>query len=376
MKRKLTTSFMRIRKVRLIGFRNYTDQTAEFGPGLNILVGANGQGKTNLLEAVCFLSTTKSHRHASDEEMMKDSAEYFQLDCTTETEDGPSRLSAIIHRKGKTFCVRGEPVRRMSEYVGKLNAVIFSPLDMNLFDSSPTERRRFLDIELGKMSGIYIRFLNQYTQLLKNRNALLKKENPDLQLLDAISEQMVKPQAEIIRKRHHFISQLNATVSEYYRKLSGTKAEIKLEYESMVPYHADDTILQELIQNRQNKTRERDLILRQTNFGIQREDMEFWINNHPVKTYASQGQKRMIIIALKLALVNLIKERTGEYPVLLLDDVLSELDAERRNALIELLPEEVQTIITATEKEAIDQRLWNQARIWKIEKGSAVLWKN
>ena len=367
---------MRIRKVRLIGFRNYEEAIVGFRPGLNILIGNNGQGKTNLLESVYFLSTTKSHRRASDEEMMMTGKEYFQLDCITENDDGSSRFSAVIHKKGKTFCVRGEPVKKMSDYVGKLNAVIFSPLDMGMFDSSPTDRRRFLDIELGKMSKIYITFLNQYSNLLKNRNIALKKEVPDRVLIDAISEQMVGPQTEIIRQRYHFIQQLNRTVSEYYRKLSGTGGKITLAYESMVPYHADDSILRGLIQNRINNTLERDLITRMTNTGIQREDMEFFLDGHPVKAYASQGQKRMIIIALKLSLVNLIKERTGEYPVLLLDDVLSELDESRRNALIELLPEGVQTIITATEKEAIDPRLWNKAKIIKIEKGSAAEWMN
>ena len=195
-------------------------------------------------------------------------------------------------------------------------------------------------------------------------------------LIDAISEQMVGPQTEIIRQRYHFIQQLNRTVSEYYRKLSGTGGKITLAYESMVAYHADDSILRGLIQNRIANTLERDLITRMTNTGIQREDMEFFLDGHPVKAYASQGQKRMIVIALKLSLVNLIKERTGEYPVLLLDDVLSELDESRRNALIELLPEGVQTIITATEKEAIDPRLWNKAKIIKIEKGSAAEWMN
>lgn len=363
---------MFIKKLKLSSFRNYRNVEVDFNPGLNIFVGKNGQGKTNLLESIYFLSTTKSHRRANDLQMLQYGEEFFEIDCTGENENGPISYAAIIHKKGKNFILRGEAIKKMSDYVGKLNVVIFSPLDMNLFDASPTERRRFMDIELGKMSKIYITYLNRYSQLLKSRNAALKEEPVNEMLVDTIAEQMLQPQVEIIRYRHQFIEQLNKYITEFYQKISETDSKVNIEYESMVVYHSDQKVLEGLIASKQKHTRDRDFILKQTNSGIQREDIEFYLDSHPVRIHASQGQKRMIIIALKLSLVKIIHEKIGEYPVLLLDDVLSELDEDRRNALINLLPEGVQTIITATEKEAIDERLLSKAKIMQIEKGSIV----
>lgn len=365
---------MKIKNLRLRSFRNLKDVSVVFSPGLNIILGSNGQGKTNLLEAVYYLSTTKSHRNVDDQQLITSGEEFATLDCKALYQQHEVAYSAVIHRKGKTLCINQQPLRKVSEFVGKINAVIFSPLDMNLFDSSPGTRRRLLDIELGKMSTLYITFLNQYSQLLKNRNNYLKQGINDLNLLEAINQQMITPQLEVIKQRNYLVNRFNEEITPLYRQLSKTDSTVKIDYLSVIPYNADEQEMSNQLVAKQKSYEERDILTKQTNFGIHREDLAFWLDNQLVENYASQGQKRMIIIALKLALLKIIREKTDETPILLLDDVLSELDLNHRNALIQLLPEEVQTIITATDKNNIEPELLEKAQLLKIEKGCVSTW--
>lgn len=367
---------MNVRKIRLRGFRSYHSAEVEFAPGLNILLGENGQGKTNLLESIYFMSTTKSHRGATDAEMIQYGEDFFTIDALMNDPDHLiDSCSAVIHKKGKTFCVNKNAVKRISDYVGKINAVIFSPVDMTLFDASPKARRRFMDIEIGKISHIYLSALSRYNQLLKERNALLKREYVQPELLEAIDQQMHRPQIEIIRQRKIFIDQLNRQISQLYERISGTEEKVFIRYFPTVPFQSDEQLMREELSQKQEASRERDIATGMTNTGIQREDIGFLLNAHPVEAYASQGQKRMVIIAQKLSLLEFIRERTQEYPILLLDDVLSELDPKRRNALVELLPDNVQTVITATDESSLDPGLLEKANLMEVKKGSVLPWQ-
>ena len=365
---------MYIDQIRLKSFRNYDQCSINLTNGINIFIGKNGQGKTNLLESIYFMSTTKSHRNIEDVQLIKMNEEFSCVDCHTCYDSHDVWYSAVIHKKGKTLCIRNQAVKKVSEFMGKINAVLFSPTDMNLFDASPKYRRHFLDVELGKMSTVYINQLNQYNRLLKERNAYLKQDSLDSVLFDSITEQMILPQVFILKKRHVFIEKLNTYISKYYQLISDSDDVIDIQYESVVPYNIDDEIIKSDLVNKYVASRDRDIFLKQTNLGIHREDIIFRINNHDVLAMASQGQKRMIVIALKLALVSIIHEYTGEYPILLLDDVFSELDVYKRNRLVQMLPKKVQTIITTTDKNDLLDSIINQAVIYVIEKGSAEKW--
>lgn len=365
---------MYIDQLRLKYFRNYDSCSIDLIPGVNVFIGKNGQGKTNLLESVYFMSTTKSHRGIDDVQLIQFNQDFSCIDAHVCYEDQMSSYSCVIHKKGKTLCIRNQPVKKVSEFIGKINAVLFSPLDMNLFDASPKYRRRFMDVELGKMSMRYIGQLNQYNQLLKERNAYLKQDKVDSILLDTITEQMMEPQLQIIKKRFLFIRQLNDYVPNLYQKMSASDDVVRVHYQCMIEYNVDDALMIQQLQQKFASVKDRDLLLRMTNTGIHREDIAFTLNGHDVNVVASQGQKRMIIVALKLALVSIIHEYTGEYPILLLDDVLSELDVQKKNRLIHLLPKEVQTIITTTEKDDLLQSVIDQSLIYVVEKGSAKKW--
>ena len=365
---------MYIDQLRLKSFRNYDQCAITLTPGINIFIGKNGQGKTNLLESIYFMSTTKSHRNIEDVQLIKLNEEFSCIDCHTCYEDQKLWFSAVIHKKGKNLSIRNQSVKKVSEFIGKINAVLFSPTDMNLFDASPKYRRHFLDVELGKMSNVYINQLNTYNRLLKERNAYLKQDNVDRILFDAITEQMILPQVSIIKKRQLFVDKLNGYITKFYQLMTESDDVIKIKYDSVVNYDIDDEVIKHDLISKYETTRDRDLLLRQTNIGIHREDIVFTINDFDVLAMASQGQKRMIIIALKLSLVEIIHEYTNEYPILLLDDVLSELDNHKKNRLIQILPKKVQTIITTTDPEDLLDSILNQAVIYKIEKGSANQW--
>lgn len=365
---------MYIDQLRLKFFRNYDSCNINLNPGINIFIGKNGQGKTNLLESVYFLSTTKSHRGMEDIQLIQFNQDFACIDAHVCYENQSMIYSAVIHKRGKTLCIRNQPVKKVSEFIGKINAVLFSPLDMNLFDASPKYRRRLIDVELGKMSNQYITQLNQYNHLLKERNSYLKQERVDIVLLDTITEQMMKPQLQIMKKRYLFVHQLNEYLPKLYQEMSRSDDVVQVHYLSMIDYHVDDTVMLQNLQQKFDSLKERDMLLRMTNTGIHREDISFTLNGHEVNLVASQGQKRMIVVALKLALISIIHEYTGEYPILLLDDVLSELDVEKKNNLIHLLPKEVQTIITTTEKDDLLQSIIDRSLIYVVEKGSAKKW--
>jgi len=360
---------MYISSLHLKYFRNYIQGDFYFDKEKNIIFGNNGHGKTNLLEAIYYMSTTKSHRGVDDEEMIMLKESFANIDCHVQINDEKIKFSSVIHKKGKSLSIRNLPVKKVSEYIGKINAVLFSPTDMYLFDSSPSYRRKTVDLELGKMSEMYINQLNIYNKLLKERNAFLKQGIEDKSLLDSITQQMIKPQIQIIKKRKLFIDQLNMRVDKYYKMISDSSENISINYQSMMEFNSNEEELEKNIIRKYETSLERDYNLRQTNVGIHREDIEFMISNQSVVAFASQGQKRMIVVALKLALVEIVYEYTSEYPILLLDDVLSELDISRRNRMIEIIPKEIQTIITSTNKEDIMSDLLKNAKILEIEKG-------
>ena len=359
---------MYIESLRLKKFRNYSDQSIQLKNGMNLILGENGIGKTNLLESIYLLSTTRSHRNDDEKDMISFGEEFASVEATVVNKNGRDRLNIILHKKGKTLSLNNNMIKRNSEFIGKVNAVIFSPSEMNLFDDSPRERRRLIDMEIGKLSAGYMYNLSNYLKYLKQRNAYLKQGN-DKVMLDTYTEMIFDPQIKIIKERDSFINALNAYLSYFYNEISGSQNELKMVYKSFIKEKKDVNLMRKEIKETYDKMLERDVALKQTNIGIHREDYEFYLNDLNVAKYCSQGQKRMVILALKLALVQIIYQIKREYPILLLDDVFSELDSNHRICLIKLLPNSIQTIITTTDLREVSSIKKDNINIINITKG-------
>ncbi len=359
---------MYVSSIRLRNYRNYENQIIDFDKGMNIVIGNNGEGKTNLLESIYLLSTTRSHRVDDNKELIRFDCEFGNVEGNVVINNQNSKLSVVVQKKGKTLMINNNPVRKNSEFIGKLNAVLFAPDDMNLFDDSPRIRRRLFDIEIGKLYPVYMYSLSNYLKYLKERNNYLKG-NVDRLMLETLTEIMYEPQIMIIKERSKFINHVNRYLSYYYNQISGEKHELNIEYRSVINEKENEDVMKEQLTKLYENIRERDIYLKQTNSGVHREDYVFYLDGKDVSMYCSQGQKRTVILALKMSIVQIIYDIRKEYPVLLLDDLFSELDSNRRYNVLKMLPASVQTIITTTDAREAELIRDKNVNFISIEKG-------
>lgn len=361
---------MKIKTVKLKNFRNFNDFYAEFSSDINIFIGKNGQGKTNIIESFYVLSVCRSFRTHITQQLIKFNEDFSKINASIIANNHDLNLEMILSGQNKKAKVNGTDVNRTSDFVGYLNVVAFTPDDLNLIKGSPSQRRRFIDLELSKISPIYLFNLSKYNRLLKERNKFLKmlkeKGKSDDLYLEVLDEQMAKLQEEMIKKRIFFIEELEKYASIIYSKIANNDEIISLIYKS---YVAGNENLYEKILNKYKKNRQRDIKFMTTQDGIHKDDLKILLNGHEAIHYGSQGQLRTIVLSIKIALLELIKKEIGEYPVLLLDDVLSELDEKRKSMLLSLLDERIQTFITTTSLEDIDEGILKKAKIFMIENG-------
>ena len=338
---------MRVCSICLDGFRNYTNFSASFDPGVNVIWGENAQGKTNILESIYLSATTKSHRGNKDRELIKFEENEAHIRIHFEKQGIDHQLDMHLKKnKAKGVAIDRIPIRRSSDLLGQIPVILFSPEDLKIVKSGPSERRKFLDIELSQMERLYLYQLTNYNKILVQRNNLLKQirfQNNLIETLEAWDIQLVKYGSEVIKYREKFIKHLGEVCQKIHNKLTGGKEKILLEYDRDVGY---DSYLTELA-----KKRQKDLKYSTTTVGPHRDDISFIVNGIDIRKYGSQGQQRTAILSMKLAELEFVKKETGEYPLLLLDDVGSELDKERRNTLFSYLTKkEIQTIITTTDE--------------------------
>jgi len=360
---------MIIDRIKLKNFRNYQDCEIFLSAKVNVFVGDNAQGKTNLLESVSFISTTRSFRTSTDQDMIKNGEEFTKVVVSINDNESKLLLSGLVFKEGKQLLIQRQSVKKASEFIGLLNAVVFAPDDLALFDGAPRLRRRLCDLEIGKTNREYMRKLNQYQKTLKERNAFLKSGGNDDHYLDVLTDKLIDLQVFIIDERQKYITDLNEFVSEFYQLISKSEQSIKIQYFSPVD---DNVQARKLLFDKYQKNKERDKLLKQTQIGIHKDDLLFYLDEYTVQSYASQGQKRMIILSLKMALIKYIYGKTKTYPVLLLDDVLSELDSTRKKSLFELIPSEVQTILTTTDINDVKDYLPAYTKIFSISDGNIV----
>jgi DNA replication and repair protein RecF len=375
---------MYLKELQLKSFRNYADQLVKFEAHKTILVGDNAQGKSNLLESVELLATLKSHRTSRDRDLILEEQEIGQVFANLERHYGSAELSIILRRTGRrSLTLNHESVRRNMDFLGVINAVEFSCLDLDLVRGGPDVRRHWLDILLTQLEPIYAHILGQYQHILKQRNALLKnirkqQENNfssvdkphNIEQLKLWDQQLAEVGSRVTRRRARVLQRLTPLAQLWHEKISGKTEVLEIHYLPNVIAESDAP--QQVQQAFLNKIEQRhiaEIQLGTTVVGPHRDDLSFTINQTPAKSYGSQGQQRTLVLALKLAELSLIEEVIGESPLLLLDDVLAELDLHRQNQLLEAIQDRFQTLITTTHLNAFDSQWLKSSQILQVKAG-------
>ncbi len=355
---------MIIKSMSLQNFRNYESLNLQFDENTNIFYGDNAQGKTNILEAAYVSGTTKSHRGAKDREMISFDKEEAHI-CTRIEKNGITHKIDIHLRKNKTkgIAIDGIPIKKAGELFGIIYFVFFSPEDLGIIKNGPSERRRFIDMELCQLDRVYLHQLSNYNKILLQRNRLLKDlayRPDDKGVLDVLDLQLVKYGRQIIRIRKHFVEELDGLMVRIHDKLSGGREKMALGYE----YNVSEAEFEKELA----RGRERDLKLKTTSIGPHRDDISFLVNGIDIRKYGSQGQQRTSALSLKLSEIELVKKRVHDTPVLLLDDVLSELDGSRQNYLLNYI-HNIQTLITCTGLDEFINNRFSVDRIYRVSGG-------
>lgn len=348
--RKLYNLIMKIKSVKLVSFRNYDYQIVDFPMQITLVSGTNGQGKTNLVESVVVAATTKSPRTSNMSELVKDGSAETLVEILLERKFGQMNLSFTINAKGeKKFFINSNPVSKMSDVFGNLVVVYFSPDDLKIVSASPDKRRDFMDTDISELSGSYYNLIQRYNKVLLQRNKLLKTERDRALLLAQIGvwdEQLAQIASLIIKTRKSFIEKLKVPAKEALKYISSSKDDLEIEYVGVKGTSAEE-IKEELLKSLKFNL-ERDIELGYTSVGPHRDDIYFELNGKDARNFASQGQQRSIVLALKFAELEIFEKELGEEPILVLDDVFSELDTTRQRRLYEKMSK-YQTIITGTQ---------------------------
>ena len=359
---------MFIKKLSLKNFRNYGSAAIEFTKSINIMIGNNAQGKTSLIEGIYALSTTKSHRTSKDIQMIRFEQDFAKIDTVISIpDDDDVSLSLSITKKGKTAKYNGVPVSRLSAYIGKLKTVFFAPEDLDLIKGSPIVRRKFLNMEIGQIDPLYIHHLGSYSKILKQRNELLKNyvESESEQLmLEVFTQQLIPHLVYLLNKRAWFLESLMVHGSEVHAFITDSKEVISFEYVNSMRI---DEITEDALMAKFELLYANDKRMRTTTAGAHRDDFAVYLSGVNAHEFASQGQQRTSILSIKLAEIDLIYAETGLYPVLLLDDVLSELDANRQIKLLASMQGKTQTFITTTSVSGIYQEIINSSDVFVID---------
>ena len=358
---------MYISSLELADFRNIVSLHMDFSQGTNILYGENAQGKTNILESLFMISTTKSHRGVRDRDMIRFGMEESHIRSMIMKGGIDYRIDMHLRKnKSKGIAINGQRIKKASELIGLLHIVFFSPEDLGIVKNGPAERRRFMDMELCQLDGSYLHNLNQYNKTVENRNRLLRDMYQFPELQDTLSiwdEQLVNYGRKIIESRRGFIADLNEIVEEIHSKLSGNREHLTIMYEPNT--EVDD------FEEKLRRGRERDIHMKMTSVGPHRDDFSFLDGEIDLRRYGSQGQQRTCALSLKLSEIDLVKKVIGHRPVLMMDDVLSELDSGRQNYLLSTIGG-IQTFITCTGLDEFVNNRFKIDQVFRIENGACV----
>lgn len=367
---------MYLSELQLNHYRNYESVDVHFSPDTNVLIGENAQGKTNLLEAIYVLALARSHRTNTDRELIQWHEDFAKITGLVQRSAGKTPLELVLSQKGKKAKVNHLEQAKLSQYIGRLNVVLFAPEDLNIVKGSPAVRRHFIDMEFGQMSSKYLYNISQYKSILKQRNQYLKqlqrRQAKDLVYLGVLSDQLAAYGAEVTVARRQFLQQMEKWAQKLHQEITKDREVLTFKYQSQIPEEQLDQSVEELYQQFQTlyeKQQIREVEQGTTLIGPHRDDVQFLVNDKDVQAFGSQGQQRTTALSVKLAEIDLMKAQTGEYPILLLDDVLSELDDLRQTHLLKTFQNKVQTFLTTTSLENVKKEIIATPRVFTVTNG-------
>lgn len=358
--------YMYIRNIMILNYRNYNQLSMELGKNVNVFMGNNAQGKTNILEAIYYCGFAKSHRTNKDKELVRWGEENAYISVSIGRKRLDKKIDISILKDGrKAIKVNSNKINKIGELVGIFNVVMFSPEDLRIVKESPGIRRKFLDMEICQLNKKYYYNLVQYNKVLNQRNVVLKNRNFDLSMLDIYDTQLSEFGEYIIKERLKYLSNLNEHGNIVHNEITSGKENIEFKYISSIK---DLDNIKSSLMTAFEKNRDKDKEKKNTSVGPHRDDFSILLNGVDAKSYGSQGQQRTAVLTIKFASLRIIKELTGEYPVLLLDDVLSELDFNRKRYVLSSI-KDIQTIITCTGIEDLTNYLDDKAKVFRVVEG-------
>ena len=366
---------MRIEHLKLTNFRNYRSLELDFNKNVNIFIGDNGKGKTNILESIYVLSLTKTNRYGLEDNLIKFNEEISKIEGLIKRDDLLKKQEIRLSKKKKKIFINNKEIRRIKDYISNFCVISFTPEDLEIVKGSPNIRRNMINIDISQLHNNYISYLNEFNQIIKIRNEYLKKMNldgnSDIRYLDVVNENMIDKGIKIYKYRYHFFEKINNILPQIFKKLSQLD-NLKIKYETSIDL--DNFDIDKIKKNYENKLKRNfkvELMQGVTLTGPHRDDFSFNLDGIDMKSFASQGQQRLAVIALKIAEIYIFKEEIGEYPVLLLDDIFSEIDTKKRNKIISFLLKDIQSIITTTDINDIEEKLIENATIYKVNNNNA-----
>ncbi|AJD89323.1 recombinase F [Jeotgalibacillus malaysiensis] len=366
---------MHIEQLTLTHYRNYDGLTLKFDNNVNVILGENAQGKTNVMESIYVLAMAKSHRTSNDKDLIQWNEEYAKIEGRVMKQHGALPMELVISKKGKKAKVNHLEQSKLSRYVGHMNVVMFAPEDLHLVKGSPQVRRRFIDMEIGQVSAVYLHDSSLYQKILLQRNHYLKqlqaRKQTDQTMLDVLTDQFVEMAAKIVVRRFQYLKLLQEWAEPIHKGISRGLETLEVVYKPSVQVTPDQELkeVEDVFREKLESVRQREIERGVTLAGPHRDDLQFLVNGHDVQTFGSQGQQRTTALSIKLAEIELIHAEIGEYPILLLDDVLSELDDYRQSHLLNTIQGKVQTFVTTTSVEGIDHQTLNEATTFIVEDG-------
>ena len=366
---------MYIESLQVKNYRNYENQQMDFENKVNVILGENAQGKTNIMESIYVLAMAKSHRTSNDKDLIRWDEEYAKIEGRVKKRTTSIPIEILISKKGKKAKVNHMEQQKLSQYVGNMNVVMFAPEDLNLVKGSPQLRRRFLDMEIGQVSPLYLHDYSQYQKILQQRNHFLKmlqvKKQGNLDMLEVLTDQFIEYAVKILEKRFQFLALLQNWAEPIHKGISRDLETLQIKYKPSADVSESMSLskMVEVYKEKFDKIKQREIDRGVTLFGPHRDDLLFFVNGRDVQTFGSQGQQRTAALSLKLAEIELIHSEIGEYPILLLDDVLSELDDYRQSHLLNTIQGKVQTFVTTTSVEGIDHATLNEAATFTVVQG-------
>ncbi len=367
---------MKIQNLNLKNFRNYNKLDISFNDKLNIIIGNNAQGKTNILEAIYYLSITKPISINNDKSIIMRDKEGTSISTVVVDKNSSNKLTVNVTNNGKKLLINSNEIKKHSDFIGKLKVILFTPDSLGIIKEGPGNRRRFLNIEISQLYVRYINILNEFNVILKQRNEYLKiirEGNYNKEYMNILNEKFISLSIDIYKYRKKFIDLLNRYIGSIFKDISSYEG-LSLRYITNIDL-SDMNNIEKVLMEKIDAGFNREVVYGSTLIGPHRDDFSFILEDNDLLLYGSQGQLKMAVLALKLAEIEVFKDICGENPVILLDDLFSELDINKRNKVINYLNKDMQTIITTTDLSNVDEEYINNSYIFEIENG-AVIYKN